>query len=167
MSRKGGDSADGVNSGATARNRSEGVSTEEGKAGGMSESFLSKRVDRSAAPLLVGDVIAILAVIAIGMTNHNSLTGVVALLETAAPFLVGWAITSVPIGAYSAGAAESAKAAVPLAIRSWIPAAVIGVLIRGLFQTTLDQALLIFLGVMLVVGGVALGAWRWVAFKLR
>ena len=74
----------------------------------MSESFLSKRVDRSAAPLAVGDVIAIVAVIAIGMEfGHGTLTGPVALIETAAPFLVGWAVTSVPIGAYSAGAAES------------------------------------------------------------
>ena len=133
----------------------------------MSESFLSKRVDGSAAPLAVGDLVAILVVIAIGMSNHNSLTGVVALLETAAPFLLGWAVTSVPIGAYSAGAAESAKAAVPLAIRSWIPAAVIGVAIRGAVQSAFDQGLLIFLVVMLVTGTVALGSWRWVAFKLR
>lgn len=133
----------------------------------MSESFLSKRIDRSAAPLAVGDLVAILAVIAIGMNSHNSLTGAVALLSTAAPFLFGWVVTSVPIGAYSAGAAESAKAAVPLAIRSWIPAAVIGVAIRGAVQSAFDAGLGIFLVVMLVTGTVALGGWRWVAFKLR
>jgi hypothetical protein len=134
----------------------------------MSESFLSKRVDGSAAPLAVGDVIAIVAVIAIGMRyGHSTLTGPVALLETAAPFLVGWAVASVLVGAYSAGAAESAKAAVPLAVRSWVPAAVIGVFLRGLLQTNLDQGLLIFLAVMLVTGGVALAGWRWIAFKLR
>jgi len=133
----------------------------------MSESFLSKRVDGSAAPLAVGDLVAILIVIAIGMNSHNTLTGPVALLETAAPFLLGWTVTSVPIGAYSAGAAESAKAAVPLAIRSWIPAAVIGVAIRGAVQSAFDQGLLIFLVVMIVTGTVALGGWRWVAFKLR
>ncbi|GAB7013644.1 DUF3054 domain-containing protein [Halolamina salina] len=133
----------------------------------MSESFLSKRVDGSAAPLAVGDAIAILVVIAIGMSNHNSLTGVVALLETAAPFLLGWAVASVPVGAYSAGAAESAKAAVPLAIRSWVPAAVIGVAIRGALQSSFDTNLAIFLAVMLATGSVALAGWRWVAFKLR
>ncbi|MFW5935174.1 MAG: DUF3054 domain-containing protein [Halolamina sp.] len=134
----------------------------------MSESFLSKRVDRSAAPLAVGDVIAIVAVIAIGMKyGHGTLTGPMALIETAAPFLAGWAVASVPIGAYSAGAAESAKAAVPLALRSWVPAAVVGVLLRGVLQTNLDQGLLVFLGVMLATGGVALGGWRWLAFKLR
>jgi len=133
----------------------------------MSESFLSKRVDQTAAPLALGDLVAIIAVIAIGMNNHNSLTGAVALLETAAPFLLGWAVTSVLIGAYSAGAAESAKAAVPLAVRSWIPAAVIGIAIRGAVQSTFSTGLAIFLAVMLVTGIVALGGWRWVAFKVR
>jgi len=133
----------------------------------MSESFLSKRVDQTAAPLALGDLVAIVAVIAIGMNNHNSLTGAVALLETAAPFLLGWVVMSVPIGAYSAGAAESAKAAVPLAVRSWIPAAVIGIAIRGAVQSTFSTGLAIFLAVMLVTGIVALGGWRWVAFKVR
>jgi hypothetical protein len=133
----------------------------------VSDSFLSKRVDRAATPLAVGDLIVILLVIAGGMVNHNSLTGPIALLTTAAPFLVGWALTSVPIGAYSAGAAESAKASVPLAIRTWIPAAVVGILIRGATQSSFGTNLAIFLGVMLVTGGVALGVWRWVFFKLR
>lgn len=133
----------------------------------MSESFVSKRVDRAAAPLAVGDLIVILLVIAVGMVNHNSLTGPVALLATAAPFLVGWALTSVPIGAYSAGAAESAKASVPLAIRSWVPAAIVGILIRGATQSSFDTNLAIFLGVMLVTGGVAVGVWRWIFSKLR
>lgn len=143
------------------------MTTEEPKPGAMSESFLSKRVDRSAAPLAVGDVVAILAVIAIGMTSHQSLTGPVALLETAAPFLVGWALMSVLVGAYSAGAAESAKASVPLAVRSWIPAAGIGVVIRGAFQSGFTTGLGIFLVVMLVTGSLAIGGWRFVAFKLR
>lgn len=133
----------------------------------MSDSFISERVDRAAAPLAVGDLLAILAVIAVGMTNHGTLTGPVALLETAAPFLLGWALASVPIGAYSAGAAESAKAAVPLAIRSWVPAAVVGIVVRGALQSAFDLNLAIFLGVMLVTGGVALAVWRWLFFKLR
>lgn len=133
----------------------------------MSDSFVSERVDRAAAPLAVGDLLVILLVIAVGMTNHNSLTGPVALLETAAPFLVGWAIAAVPIGAYSAGAAESAKAAVPLAIRSWIPAAIIGIGIRGATQSAFDTDLAVFLAVMVVTGGVSLAVWRGVFFKLR
>jgi len=100
------------------------------------------------------------------MVRHGSLTGGVALLTTAAPFLVGWALTSIPIGAYSAGAAESTKASVPLAIRSWVPAAVVGILIRGATQSAFDTGLAVFLVVMVVTGTVALGLWRWVFFKL-
>jgi hypothetical protein len=133
----------------------------------VSDSFISKRVDRAAAPLAVGDLLVILAVIAVGMSNHQTLTGVVPLLETAAPFLLGWLLASVPIGAYSAGAAESAKASVPLAIRSWVPAAVVGIVIRGALQSAFDVGLAVFLGVMLVTGGVALGVWRWLFFKFR
>ncbi|MFC6737529.1 DUF3054 family protein, partial [Halolamina salina] len=59
------------------------------------------------------------------------------------------------------------KAAVPLAIRSWVPAAVIGVAIRGALQSSFDTNLAIFLAVMLATGSVALAGWRWVAFKLR
>lgn len=133
----------------------------------MSDSFISERVDRAAAPLAVGDLLVILAVIAVGMHNHETLTGVVPLLATAAPFLLGWVLASVPIGAYSAGAAESAKAAVPLAIRSWVPAAVVGIVIRGAVQSSFGVSLAIFLGVMLVTGAVALAVWRWLFFKLR
>ena len=133
----------------------------------MSDSFLSKRVDRAAAPLAVGDLLVILAVIAVGMTQHDTLAGPVALLATAAPFLLGWVLASVPIGAYSAGAAESAKASVPLAIRSWVPAAVVGVAVRGAVQSAFDVGLAIFLVVMLVTGSVAMGVWRWVFFKFR
>lgn len=133
----------------------------------MSDSFISERVDRAAAPLAVGDLLVILAVIAVGMSNHETLTGVVPLLATAAPFLLGWALVSVPVGAYSAGAAESAKAAVPLAVRSWLGAAVIGIVVRGALQSAFDMGLAIFLGVMLVTGAVALGVWRWLFFKLQ
>lgn len=133
----------------------------------MTESFISERVDRTAAPLALGDFIVLLLVIAVGMSNHGSLTGPVALLTTAAPFLVGWALTSVPIGAYSAGAAESAKAAVPLAIRSWIPAAIIGIVIRGATQSAFGMGLAIFLVVMVVTGSLALGVWRWTFFKFK
>ncbi len=132
----------------------------------MSESVISDRADRAAAPLAVGDGLVILLVIALGMVRHGSLTGGVALLTTAAPFLVGWALTSIPIGAYSAGAAESTKASVPLAIRSWVPAAVVGILIRGATQSAFDTGLAVFLVVMVVTGTVALGLWRWVFFKL-
>lgn len=135
----------------------------------MSETFLSRRVDAGAAPLAIGDVLAILLVVGVGMVNHHGVDGVlgdpVDVVVTAIPFLVGWAVGALLVGAYSAGAAESAKAAIPLGIRSWVPAAIIGIGIRGALSV-FDVGLGIFLVVMLVTGAVGLGVWRWLFFKI-
>lgn len=137
----------------------------------MSESFLSARIDRGTWPLAVGDVVAILLVVALGMVRHHGVAGVagdpVAVVVTALPFLVGWTVVAPLVGAYAAGAGESAKAAVPLAIRSWVGAALVGIVVRGATTSAFDPGLAIFLGVMLVTGGVALAAWRWLYFQVR
>ncbi|MFC6785664.1 DUF3054 domain-containing protein [Halobaculum halobium] len=133
------------------------------------DSFLANRVDRAALPLAVGDLLVIVAFIYAGTLQHGTvpfpLAGagdVLALLSVAAPFLLGWAIAAPLIGAYSAGAAESAKASVPLAIRSWVPAAVIGLLVRAT-PVVEGGVAITFAIVMLVVGSVSLGVWRYVA----
>jgi hypothetical protein len=84
---------------------------------------------------------------------------------TIVPFLLGWILISPFIGAYSAGAAESAKAAIPLAVRAWIPAAILGLVLRAspLFSGGFS---LIFGGVILVSGAVVLGLIRWLFFAL-
>ncbi|QZX99381.1 DUF3054 domain-containing protein [Halobaculum rubrum] len=133
------------------------------------ESFLERRVDRAALPLAVGDLLVIVAFIYVGTIQHGSVpfppTGAgdaLALLTVAAPFLVGWVVAAPLIGAYSAGAAESAKASVPLAIRSWIPAAVLGLIIRAT-PVVEGGVAITFAIVMFVVGSVSLGVWRYVA----
>lgn len=135
----------------------------------MSETFLSRRVDTGAAPLAVGDLLAILLIVAVGMVNHHGVDGVLAdpvnVVVTALPFLAGWALAATFIGAYSPGAAESAKAAIPLGVRSWVPAAVIGIVIRGALST-FDVGLGVFLIVMVVTGSIAVGVWRWLFFKV-
>lgn len=135
----------------------------------MSESFLSRRIDAGAAPLAVGDVLAIIAIVAIGIVSHYGVgrleTDPLYVLVVALPFLAAWAIAALFIGAYSPGAAESAKAAIPLGIRSWVPAAVVGILIRGALSA-FDVGLGILLVVMLVTGSVAVGVWRWLFFKV-
>ena len=134
------------------------------------ESFLARRIDAEAFPLAVVDVLALSAVLTIGVINHNGVeylsTAPVAWLLTLVPFLVGWAVASPLIGAYSAGAAESAKAAIPLAVRAWIPAAAIGFALRAspLFSGGFE---LVFGVVVFVAGGVALVALRWLFFELR
>lgn len=133
-------------------------------------SFLDRRIDPGTLPMAVGDIVVLAALLTFGVVQHNgvsylssNLVGVVLILL---PFFVGWVIAAPLIGAYSPGARESAKAAIPLAIRSWIPADIIGTLLRAspLFE---GGAPLVFILVTLAVGLVGLTAWRWTYFKLR
>jgi len=137
-----------------------------------SDSFLASRVDAAALPLSVGDLLVIVAFIYAGTLRHGtvpfpptSVAAVGALLGVAAPFLLGWVVAAPLIGAYSAGAAESAKASVPLAVRSWIPAAVVGLALRATPYVDGGVAAA-FAVVMVVVGSVSLGLWRFVAGRL-
>lgn len=133
------------------------------------ESFLSRRIDAAALPLAVGDLIVLVAFLTAGTLQHNTVSDLtndpLYLGGVVAPFLIGWVVAAPLIGAYSAGAVESAKASVPLAIRSWIPAAVIGLALRAtpVFHGGVEWT---FAAVMLVGGSVVIGLWRYVAGKL-
>lgn len=136
------------------------------------DSFLANRVDTAALPLAVGDLLVIVAFIYVGTLQHGTVGfppagvgDVVSLLSVAAPFLFGWVLAAPFVGAYSAGAVESAKASVPLAVRSWIPAAIIGLAIRATPYVEGGFAVA-FAIVMLVVGSVSLAAWRYLAGRL-
>jgi len=132
-------------------------------------SFLATRLDRGAVPLAVGDLVVLIVLLTVGTLNHTSVEFLSAnplyLLEVFAPFLIGWALIAPLVGAYSAGAVETAKSSVPLAVRSWIPAAVVGLALRAFVFR--GEAALTFVAVMLVTGSVALGGWRALYFRLR
>lgn len=136
------------------------------------QSFLAKRLDSDALPLAVGDVVVLSALITFGVVSHNGTvvltTDPTYVATTVAVFLVGWAIFAPIIGAYSAGAAESAKAAIPLAIRSWVPADVVGVALWYFLpgRGTDPVGLVIFATVTILIGAVGLGVWRWLWFKV-
>ncbi|ELZ33856.1 DUF3054 domain-containing protein [Halorubrum tebenquichense] len=131
--------------------------------------FLAARLDRDAAPLVVGDLIALMLLLTVGTLNHSSVEFLTAnplyLPGVFAPFLIAWVVIAPLVGAYSAGAVETAKSSVPLAVRSWIPAAVVGLALRAFVFR--GGAELTFAAVMLVVGSVALGGWRALYFRLR
>ena len=99
------------------------------------ESFLARRIDAAAAPLAAVDLLALSVILTYGVINHNGVdyltTNTTGWLLPLVPFLLGWAVASVPVGAYSAGAAELAKAAIPLAVRAWVPAAIVGFALRA------------------------------------
>jgi hypothetical protein len=125
---------------------------------------LNGRVDASAAPLAIGDLLAILGVLTIGMLQHGTLIPSRA-VGVFAPFLIGWGVAALIIGAYSAGAAETAKAAIPLAVRAWVLAALIGFGLRATAIFPGDLALA-FVLITLVLTGVLLGGFRWLFFKI-
>ena len=127
-------------------------------------SALSGRVDTAALPLAVGDLVAILGVLTIGMIQHSTF-GPSRAAGVYAPFLIGWVAAAVLIGAYSAGAAESAKAAIPLGIRAWVLAALVGFGLRWTAVFPGDLALP-FVLITLLLTGVLLGGLRWLFFKI-
>lgn len=132
-------------------------------------SFLDRRLDAAALPLAVGDFLSLAAVLTFGVVNHNGVdylsADTVGWILTLVPFLIGWGVFGVLIGAYSAGAAESAKSAVPLAIRGWIPGGSLGLVLRWspLFEGGFAWT---FAAVILATGLVALVAWRWLYFQV-
>lgn len=133
------------------------------------KSFLAARLDRAAIPLAIGDIVAILTLLTVGTLQHQPASF---LLENPAylggvfaPFLIGWLIAAPIVGAYSPGAAESAKASIPLALRSWIPAVIIALLLRvsGVFH---GGAAIEFAIIVTILGLVVLGVWRYAYFRL-
>lgn len=132
-------------------------------------SFLDERIDPGTLPLAVGDIAFLLSFLTLGALEHNPAdylaenplvwAGIVA------PFLIGWVVVAPAVGAYSPGAGESAKSSVPLAVRSWLLAAVVGMALRAspLFAGGFAVA---FAVVMLVGGSLFLGGWRYLYFRL-
>jgi hypothetical protein len=131
---------------------------------------LDRRIDAGAWPLALVDLLALALVFSAGAVHHNGiaflLSNPVYWLTTLLPFLLGWILVAPLVGAYSPGAAESAKAALPLALRAWIPANVLALLLRysPLFHGGVQ---LTFVAVTFVTGAVALLAARWLAFAVR
>jgi hypothetical protein len=133
-------------------------------------SFLDRRIDPGSLPLAVGDVLVIGLLLTLGTINHSSVEFVLGnpayLAGTLAPFYIGWIVVAPLVGAYSAGAAESAKASVPLVVRSWVGADVLGLLLRAtpVFHGGVE---IVFVAVTMAVGILGLGLWRYLFFKLR
>jgi hypothetical protein len=137
--------------------------------GTSAATVLGGRVDTRTWPIAVGDVVVIVAFLTLGYVFHNGTQAVTAMpvdwALTVAPFLIGWTLVAPFIGAYSKGAHESAKAAVPLALRSWVVAAIIGLGLRvtPVFPGGFEP---IFGAIILAVGLVSLGVWRWLFFRI-
>ncbi|SEA10143.1 Protein of unknown function [Haloplanus vescus] len=132
--------------------------------------FFERRLDGRTTPIAVGDLLLIAVLFSGGTIRHHGVAFVTSnpgyLAVTIAPFLVGWILAAPLLGAYSPGAAESSKAAVPLALRSWLLADAIALGIRAT-PLVHGGVQLTFVAVSLGVGLVGLAVWRTVYFKLR
>ena len=126
-------------------------------------SAVAGRVERSAttAWLALGDALIIVAFLALGALRHNvnPITQPLRMADTAAPFLLGWAIAAPLIGAYAPRARQSVRRGISLAVGAWLAAAIIGSALRA---TTYfhGNAPLSFVAVTFGVGAVFLAAWR-------
>lgn len=133
--------------------------------------FFDRRLDGRTVPLAIGDLLVLALAFSGGTVRHNGLAYVLShpgyLAATIAPFLLGWAVAAPLLGAYSPGAAESAKAAVPLALRSWILGDAIALGIRTALNPAGGLPPLSFVAVSLGTGLLGLAVWRILFFRLR
>ncbi|MFO7926590.1 MAG: DUF3054 domain-containing protein [Halobacteriota archaeon] len=134
------------------------------------QSFLEQRLDASTWPIAVGDLVALLLFLLVGTLEHWTVEQLSAdptiYLLAAGPFILGWVLCAPLVGAYSPGGGSAPNSSIPLAIRSWIPAAIVGLLIRQ-FALPDRGVEVVFVIVMLVGGAFALSVWRFLYFKLR
>ena len=133
-------------------------------------SFLERRLDASTWPIAAGDAVVLLLFLLAGTLRHHSPSAVRAdpliYAAAAAPFLLGWALCAPPVGAYSPGGGSAPNSSIPLAIRSWIPAALVGLVVRVVAVPDAGAAP-VFAGIMVVGGSVVLAVWRGLYFLLR
>ncbi|MFC4551479.1 MULTISPECIES: DUF3054 domain-containing protein [Halorussus] len=127
------------------------------------EGFLGSRFERSpdAGLLAVGDLLVILAFLTVGELRHgvNPVTQPLVVADTVAPFLLGWVVASLAVGAYAPGAMRSSRVAAVRAAGAWVGAAAIGLALRAtsLFH---GESPWTFALVVTGIGVVSLVAWR-------
>ena len=137
----------------------------------MSEqSFLEQRLDASTWPLAVGDLAVLLLFFLAGVLRHHTVPALkiapMIYVDAAWPFVLGWLVCAPLVGAYSPGGGSAPNSSIPLAIRSWIPAVVVGLVARvvAVPASGFDP---IFAVVMLVGGALVLSVWRGFYFLAR
>lgn len=113
------------------------------------------------------DVVVLCALIVAGELRHqvNPVEQPLAVVETAVPFLVGWAVAGTLVGAYGQRALSDRLWSVRTAVGGWLGAVAIGAILRGspYFAGGIQWT---FLAVMAGLGGVALLLTRLAAVTL-
>lgn len=128
----------------------------------MSTAWLGGRlaVSRQTLALAVGDAAAIALFVGLGELRHGGT--LTAGLEPFAQFGLGWLLAGGAAGVYAADALAGPRQAVVRGVAAWVVAALIGQLVR-LVMTPGTVVQPTFVLVAIGVGGVFIGAWRYVA----
>ena len=133
-------------------------------------SFLEQRLDASTWPIAAGDLAVLLLFFLAGVLQHRTILALkiapMIYVDAAWPFVLGWLVCAPLVGAYSPGGGSAPNSSIPLAIRSWIPAALVGLVVRVVAVPNAGAAP-VFAGIMVVGGSVVLAAWRGLYFLLR
>ncbi len=121
---------------------------------------------RSSLVLSIGDGIAFLAFAAAGRNTHAEAAGLDAIpqiIETAAPFVIGWFLIAPMVGAYRADVTNNPKRMLARTALAWLIAWPIGLGLRALIRQS--GIPISFALVALVVVLAIVGIWR-LAFAL-
>jgi hypothetical protein len=120
----------------------------------------------TAAGVLAGDLLAVLALIFIGQLRHGSFSPVRLVLVTI-PFALDWLLIAIPAGLFVPKRVGNLKRAIPTTVLAWIGATLVG---SGLRATTLfsGNSPPTFVLVTILFGIVFLLPWRLlVGWRLR
>lgn len=118
-------------------------------------------------PLIGGDALVIALFVTGGSLSHgiSPLSQPLAVIETVAPFLIGWFVAAPLVRAHERSAVATPSRAARLAAGAWLGAANVGLLLRGSPYFT-GGTTWPFPLVMTGVGLLSLTAWRVSAERL-
>ena len=125
---------------------------------------------RRTALLVAGDLLAFLAFSALGRRSHGEAAGldaVLQIIETAAPFAIGWLLVAPFLGVFSSEIVTRPRPILARTSLAWLIALPIGLVLRAIVRQTgipLSFAITTFLVLLALLGGWR-GAFAWLAAR--
>lgn len=83
--------------------------------------------------LPLGDFVVLLLFASIGRASHEEGLTVLGIIETAAPFVLGWFVAAPFMGTFRDEATETPRRAVLMTARTWIVGIPLGLLFRAIY----------------------------------
>jgi hypothetical protein len=134
------------------------------------DGLFGSRVERSAGTvgLAVGDLLVLAGFLTLGSINHgvDPVTMLGRVAGTIAPFLAGWVVGALAVGAYAPGTGRRVRTSVVRVVGAWVVAAAIGLALRSTAYFH-GSAPWTFALVVTTVGAVSFAVWRAAAASLR